>query len=87
MSDEQKMTLRIEYPAPWAYKIIGPDADAMKQAVADMIRDRQYTLTVSRESETAKYTCLNLELTVESESHRLALYGALKANPCIKIVL
>ncbi|MFO7570693.1 MAG: DUF493 domain-containing protein [Smithellaceae bacterium] len=87
MCDHEKVKLKIQYPASWVYKIIGPDPDVIRQMVADLIRDRQYLLTVSRESATAKYTCLNLEIIVESESHRLSLYESLKGQPCVKMVL
>ncbi|HQL01517.1 MAG TPA: DUF493 domain-containing protein, partial [Smithellaceae bacterium] len=79
--------LKMDYPARWIYKLVGPDPDAMRQAVAALIADRRYTLTLSRQSRTAKYTCLNLELNVESESHRLDLYESLKRLPSVKIVL
>jgi len=87
MTDECKVKLKMDYPARWIYKLVGPDPDAMRQAVAALIADRRYTLTLSRQSRTAKYTCLNLELNVESESHRLDLYESLKRLPAVKIVL
>jgi uncharacterized protein len=87
MPDEKKQKLQIEYPCPWVYKIIGPDADEMKLAVAEIIQDRTYKISRSHSSETAKYHCLNVELSVESESHRTTLYDALKAHRTIKLVL
>jgi len=59
----------------------------MKSAVCEIIQDRQCRISLSRQSETAKYISLNVELTVESESHRTALYEALKAHQAIKLVL
>lgn len=87
MTENKKQKLHLEYPCSWVYKIIGPDQDEMKSAVAEIIRDRQCKISLSRSSETAKYTCLNVELTVESESHRVTLYETLKAHPAIKLVL
>jgi len=87
MTDEKKQKLQLEYPCPWVYKIIGPDKDEMQGAVAKIIRDCKYKTSPSRSSETAKYHCLNVELTVESESQRTALYEALKAHPAVKMVL
>jgi putative lipoic acid-binding regulatory protein len=77
----------LEYPCPWVYKIIGPDKDEMQNAVAEVIRDCKYKISHSRSSETAKYHCLNVELTIESESQRTALYEALKAHRAVKMVL
>ena len=87
MPDNEKRKVQLEYPCPWVYKIIGPDADEMRHAVAEIIRDRDYKITHSRSSETAKYHCLNVELSVECESHRTALHEALKAHWAIKLVL
>ena len=87
MTDDKKRKVHLEYPCPWVYKIIGPDADEMQRAVAEIIRDRAYKVCPSRSSETAKYHCLNVELSVESESHRTALYEALKAHRAVKLVL
>jgi uncharacterized protein len=87
MPDDKKRKVQLEYPCPWVYKIIGPDADEMRHAVAEIICDRTYKITHSRSSETAKYYCLNVELSVESESHRTALYEALKAHRAVKLVL
>lgn len=87
MPDTKKKKLHLDYPCLWVYKIIGRDKDEMESAVAEIIRDCKYELSPSRVSETGKYHCLNLELTVESESQRIALYEALKAHRAVKIVL
>jgi putative lipoic acid-binding regulatory protein len=87
MPDKEKRKVQLEYPCAWIYKIIGPNADEMRRAVAEIIRDRAYKISHSRSSETAKYHCLNVELLVESESHRTTLYEALKAHRAVKMVL
>lgn len=87
MTDEKNKKIELEYPCPWAYKIIGQDKEQMQNAVAEIIRDCKYRIFPSHTSQTAKYNCLNVELNVESESQRTALYEALKAHPVIKMVL
>ena len=87
MSEDKKQKLHLEYPCLWIYKVIGADQGELKSAVADIIQDRPCRISLSRQSETAKYISLNVELTVESESHRTALYEALKAHRAIKLVL
>jgi putative lipoic acid-binding regulatory protein len=59
----------------------------MKSAVGEIIQDRPCSITHSRNSITAKYHCLNVEVTVESESHRRTIYDSLKSHRAIKIVL
>ncbi len=87
MTDDDKRKVQLEYPCPWVYKVIGPDADEMQRAVAGIIRDRAYRVSHSRSSETGKYCCLNIELSVESEGHRKDIYESLKCNPAVKLVL
>lgn len=77
----------LEYPCTWIYKIIGVDPDEMQSAVGEIIQDRVCSITHSRSSENAKYHCLNVEVTVESESHRQIIYDSLKTHRAIKIVL
>ena len=87
MTENQKQKIRLTYPCNWIYKIIGTDEKEMNSAVGELIRDRRYRISVSRSSAKAKYIALNVELTVESEAHRLVLYEELKAHPAIKVIL
>ncbi|MDQ5987628.1 MAG: hypothetical protein CSYNP_03373 [Syntrophus sp. SKADARSKE-3] len=87
MPEDDKRKLQLEYPCRWVYKIIGPDADSMRRAVGEIIRDRGYRISHSRSSEKGKYHCFNVELSVESEGHRKDIYECLKCHPSIKIVL
>jgi len=59
----------------------------MQSAVHEVVRDRSCRVSLSRQSATAKYVCLHIELTVESESHRLDLYEKLKTHPAIDVIL
>ncbi|PKN76771.1 MAG: DUF493 domain-containing protein [Deltaproteobacteria bacterium HGW-Deltaproteobacteria-10] len=87
MTDDEKQKVLLEYPCRWVFKIIGPDAEAMKCAVAEIIRDKEYKLSLSRSSKTAKYYSLNVELSVDCEETRLALYDTLKSHRAVKLVL
>ena len=87
MAEQKKGSLSLDYPCAWGFKIIGQSEEEMRRAVAGIIRDRPYRLILSRSSETGKFHCLNVELSVESEGHRLDLYASLKGHPAIKLVL
>jgi uncharacterized protein len=87
MTNDKKRKVQLEYPCSWVYKIIGSDENEMRLAVAEIICDRAYKITHSRSSEKSKYHSLNVELSVESESHRTTLYEALKAHRAVKIIL
>jgi len=87
MSENKEQKLHLKYPCAWLYKIIGADEKEMKSAVHEIIQDRACSITLSRSSENAKYHCLNVEITVDGESHRKMIYEALKAHRAIKMVL
>ena len=87
MDNLKEKKLQISYPCTWIYKIIGVDQKDMQSAVAEIIQDRSYSITFSRSSETSKYHCFNVAVTVESESHRQTIYESLKAHQSIKLVL
>ncbi|MCE5212037.1 MAG: DUF493 domain-containing protein [Deltaproteobacteria bacterium] len=87
MTEDKDNKLKLEYPCTWIYKIIGVDQDEMSSAVREIIQDRSCSITLSRLSKNARYCCLNVAVTVESESHRQSIYEAMKSNPAIKIIL
>ena len=87
MPDLKEKKLKLQYPCAWHYKIIGMDQNDMQAAVEEIVRDRTCKISVSRQSENARYISLNIELIVESESHRTAVYEAFKTHSAIKVVL
>ncbi len=87
MVDNYRRNIQLAYPCPWIYKIIGIEPNEMKSAVSEIIQDRNYSITLSRQSQNAKYHCLNVEVLVESESHRQIIYESLKSHRAIKVIL
>ncbi|HNY51372.1 MAG TPA: DUF493 domain-containing protein [Smithella sp.] len=87
MNEDKERKLNLTYPCVWIYKIIGQNREEMNSAVHEIICDRSFSIIFSRISENAKYHSLNVEVTVESESHRQAIYEALQSHRAIKIVL
>jgi len=87
MTENKGKKLQLTYPCVWIYKIIGTNREEMRSAVLEIIQDRTCSISLSRSSENAKYHCLNVEVTVESESHRQTIYESLKSHWAIKIIL
>ena len=77
----------MEYPCRWIYKIIGSDDRAIKRAVEEIVKGRDYTVTPSNVSRTGRYRSLNLEMTVDEEGHRTGIYDKLQSHPAVKMVL
>ncbi len=72
----------IEYPLKWTYKVIGLDASATEAAVANCIK-KEYDLSLSHVSSGGKYQSFSVDIIVENEEERLALFNALSAHPDI----
>jgi len=77
----------IEYPCNWQYKIIGPDQELIRAAISVTVRDRNHAVSYSSSSSGGKYHCLNLEMLVESDEERIAVFMTLKNHPAVKMVL
>jgi putative lipoic acid-binding regulatory protein len=77
----------MEYPCPWIYKIIGEDQEKLKTAAAQVMRDQDYTVSLSSSSAKGKYHCLNVQVLVPSEAVRLALYESLRNHPSVIVIL
>ena len=79
--------VQIDYPCKWLYKVIGMDREQLHQAILQTISYKPCKISLSNTSRSGKYICLNLEITVENEEDRNALYLDLKSHPHVKIVL
>ncbi len=86
MSAERRKPV-IEYPCRWVYKIIGPDEEALREAVIQVVQNIPHTVTLSNTSATGRYRCLNVEMTVPDEGVRTTLYEMLKNHPAVRFVL
>ena len=75
------------YPCEWAYKVIGYQETAIRQAISEIITDKSFEVGFSKQSSTKKYVSLNLDLMLESEVEREDIYLALKQHPAVKMVL
>jgi putative lipoic acid-binding regulatory protein len=79
--------VQVHYPCQWLYKVIGFDQARLQQALLEIVTDDSCNISYSKGSRSGKYHCLNLEVTVQNEEQRNAIYLALKEHPEVKIVL
>ncbi len=86
LNDSEKKIV-LEYPCNWCYKVIASEEAALKQAIRDVIDEREHKLTTSNKSKTGKYTSMNLDLLVHNEDDRTFIFEALKKHQAIKMVL
>ena len=85
--NDKKQKLELEYPTLWNYKVIGLEKQAIKQAIKDVILEREHTLKHSNKSKTGKYISMNLEIIVTSDDERNFIFESLKTHTNIKMVL
>ena len=79
--------LELTYPCSWSYKLIAGEREALKQAIRDVIDEREHRLTHSKNSKGGKYISMNLDMLVHNEDDRNFIYEALKQHQNIKMVL
>ena len=77
----------VEYPCQWTYAIIGTDEALIKQAVAEIIKDKKYELSFSKKSKGGKYVSMTAIVSVSNEEERNRVYSLLGKNPAVKTVL
>lgn len=78
---------RIDYPCRWDYQVIGEDEQRMRIAVAGIVGNVDYVLTLANRSERARYCSLHLSLEVESAERRVAIFEALRRHADVRYVL
>ena len=77
----------IEYPTRWGYRVIGPDAQAVRAAVGEVLAGLEFELEESHRSPGGKYQAFAVQLVVRDEEERLGLFEAFKRHPAIVYVL
>jgi putative lipoic acid-binding regulatory protein len=77
----------VEYPCRWLYKVISLDYLLDRQRIVSMLQDCNCEITISNSSREGKYTCLNVEVEVESEVQRNSIFQALQDLDTVRVVL
>jgi putative lipoic acid-binding regulatory protein len=95
MSEANNRKPVVEYPCLWGYKVIGQEETSMRGAVRECLDtclqpnsgDREFELGLSRSSKGGKYVSLSLNLTVQDEAERDAIFAALTKRSEIVMVI
>jgi uncharacterized protein len=80
-------TPKIEYPRKWVYKVIGMDFTRVQVAVSQVLANKEYIFEESNMSSKGSYVSVRVELVVENEDIRNAIFSDLKDHDDIKMVL
>jgi len=87
MVDLSKEKLELNYPCNWKYKVIGKNESLIKNAVREILAEREYKMKISNTSKKGNFKSFNLELLVHNEDDRKTLYDILGKHSDIKMVL
>jgi len=88
MTDDPKPDRgEISYPCRWEYTVIGTSEQDLRAAIAEIVAYRPHVVELSRISRAGAYCSLRLELTVESETARNAIFAALAGHDDVTMVL
>jgi putative lipoic acid-binding regulatory protein len=79
--------LELKYPCDWNYTVIGLDETLLRDAIAVVFRDKEYTIECSKKSKAGKYISLIVKTKTISEDDRVKQFAALAKYQAIKIVL
>jgi putative lipoic acid-binding regulatory protein len=77
----------IHYPTAWAYRIIGEDEAALRQAVCEVVGELDHVLRPGQHSAQGRYRSLSLELVVFSKEQRDAIFRGLSEHPAVRWLL
>lgn len=85
--DHQHRRPEIVYPCIWSYKVIGEEADHLRQAIILACAPHPVKISVSRSSRGGRYHSLEATIEVGDEATRLSIFERLKNHPAVKILL
>jgi len=77
----------IDYPVEWTYKVVGPDEDDVRAAIAEAVGSAEHSIRPSRRSRSGRFVSLELRVVVDGERQRLAIGQALHGHAAVKFVL
>ncbi|MBB5347593.1 DUF493 domain-containing protein [Desulfoprunum benzoelyticum] len=77
----------IVYPCIWSYKVIGEEADLLRQAILQACAPHPVKITVGRSSRGGRYHSLEATIEIGDEQTRLTIFERLKNHPAVKILL
>lgn len=86
-SNRKGQKAAIQYPCRWLYKVVTLDHLQDRERIVVILQDCNCEISISNSSRTGKYTCLDVEVEVESEEKRNTIYQALKKLETVKMVL
>ena len=77
----------IDYPTQWGFKIIGRDRKALRNAIKEVMGDKEHLCHSGHSSKTGKFHTYNATCTVKTKTERDQLFKAFADHNDIEMVL
>jgi putative lipoic acid-binding regulatory protein len=77
----------LEYPREWGFKIIGRDKEKLKDAIKEVLKDKEHTTKEGNSSKSGKFHTMNATCQVNSQEERDRLFKAFSDHDDIDIVI
>lgn len=87
MIDLSQRKLELDYPCEWTYKVIGTSDKEVRDAISEIMFEREHNLNVSNRSSKGKFVSFTLKTKVHTEDDRLDLFKLLTEHSNIMRVL
>lgn len=76
----------IVYPCVWPYRVIGSDAELIKNRIEKVLAKNSFQLGDGNSSRQGTYSSVHVEVSVAHEAERNEVFQALKAISGVKMV-
>lgn len=76
----------IVYPCKWEYRVIGTDEEVLRKLIFD-IMPREYDIKLGKHSSKGHFVSLYVNLEVQNEEERNAIFAALQTDKHVKMIL
>lgn len=87
MIDLSQHKLDISYPCDWTYKVIGASDKEVRDAISEIMFEREHKLDLSNRSSKGKFVSFTLKTVVHTEEDRTDLFKLLTDHSNIIRVL
>lgn len=87
MIDLSNRKVELDYPCDWTYKVIGTSDKEVRDAISEIMFEREHHLDISNRSSKGKFVSFNLKTLVHTEDDRLNLFKLLTEHSNVLRVL
>jgi len=77
----------LSYPREWGFKLIGKDKDKLKEAIKEVMGEKEHLSSPGNASRTGKFHSYNASCNVESKEERDRLFKAFQDHDDVDVVI